>query len=187
MPFSIELFFDTKSDLAVQKMGYLLEKRGIPTIFSALGATPHLSLAVFERVESPKLHSLLKKAASNYPPLPFRLSGLGTFPGKEGVLYLVPAANPRLLEIHAWFHRTFRGLWEGNWSHYLPGNWVPHCTLSTRLTLESLLMGITYLARRGVSVQGRCSRLALVEIHPESPRPVRLVYSMPFSGKTRKA
>src|SRR5437016_6045901 len=101
MPFAIELFFDTRSDMAVQKLGQLLEKEKITSIFSTLGATPHISLAVFEKYDPRRLHSVLKNFASRFPPAPFSLSSLGTFPGKEGVLFLAPVVTAGLLEIHS--------------------------------------------------------------------------------------
>jgi 2'-5' RNA ligase len=185
MPFSIELFFDTKSDMAVQRLGQLLEKEKIPAIFSTLGATPHVSLAVFEQYDPQRLHSVMKKLACSFSPMPFRLSSLGTFPGKEGVLFLAPVVTPSLLEIHAWLHRALAKVVEGSWHYYFPGGWVPHCTLSVHLTAGKLAKGMELLRRKARSIQGQYNHLSLVETHPVHIKPIRLIYSVPLSGKNK--
>src|ERR1017187_1175105 len=118
MPFAIELFFDTKSDMAVQKLGQLIEKEKIPTIFSTLGSTPHVSLAVFDQYDPRKLHPVMKNLASRLSPIPFRLSSLGTFPGKEGVIFLAPVVTPGLLEIHSQLQYLLAKVIEDNWVYY---------------------------------------------------------------------
>jgi 2'-5' RNA ligase len=187
MPFAIELFFDNKSDMAVQKLGQGLEKEKIPTIFSKLGSTPHVSLAVFEQYDPDRLHYLLKNLASRFSPVPFRLSSLGTFPGGEGVLFLAPVVTSWILEIHRCLHQALDKVIEGNWGYYFPGVWVPHCTLSIHLTAKKLARGMEILRAKGFSVQGHYNRLALIEFNPKArSHAVRLIYSVPFSGKTKE-
>jgi 2'-5' RNA ligase len=183
VPFSIELFFDPKSSMAVQQCGEALEKIKIPSIFSTPGGSPHVSLAVFEQYNPERLHAVLKKLATSFPPTPFHIGNLGTFGGKEGVLFLAPVVTPSLLEIHAWLHRALPEAVEGSWIYYDPGQWVPHCTLSIKLARKKLAQGIELMARKGFSIRGRYSQLALVETQPGRIAPIRLVYSIPFSGK----
>lgn len=186
MPFSIELFFDAKSSLKIQQCGDWLEKAKVPAIFSTRGANPHVSLAVFEQYNPDRLHALLKKLASSFPPSPFRLSSIGTFPGGEGVLFLAPVVTSTLLEVHCWLHRALEKVVEGSWIYYDPEQWVPHCTLCVHLTPRKLSQGLELLRRKGVSIQGRYTHLALVETQPVRIKPIRLIYSVPFSGKKLK-
>ncbi|HVZ81508.1 MAG TPA: 2'-5' RNA ligase family protein [bacterium] len=185
MPFAIELFFDPKLDLEVQRLGQALEKRGIPAIFSTLGATPHVSLAVFDSYDGNKLHSTLKKLSGTFPPRPAQLSALGTFPGKEGVLFLSPKVGRFLLEIHEALHRFLPGVTRGNWDYYLPENWVPHCTLSIHLSPGELAAGMDLVRKKFSGLKGRYARLALVEVDPGLKKPIRLISSIPLSGKKR--
>ncbi len=183
MPFSVELFFDPKSSLAVRQCAEALEKVKVPSIFSTLGAAPHVSLAVFEQYNPDRLHALLKKLASSFPSTNFQLASLGTFPGREGVFFLAPIVTSSILEVHSKLHRAIPGVVEGSWVYYLPGQWVPHCTLSIQLTASQLAHGFELLRRRGFSIRGRYHRLALVETQPGRIKPVRQIYSMPLSGK----
>jgi 2'-5' RNA ligase len=185
MPFSIELFLDPKSSMAVQQCGEALEKIKIPTIFSTLGSSPHVSLAVFEQYNPERLHGLLKKLASGFPPIPFQIGSLGTFAGKEGVLFLAPVVTPALLEIHGYLHNALPKVAEGLWVYYDPGQWVAHCTLSIHLSRKKLIQGFELMGRKGFSIRGRYSHLALVETQPGRISPIRQVYSVPFSGKKK--
>ena len=183
MPFAIALFFDTKSDMAVQKLGQFLENEKIPSIFSTQGATPHVSLAVFEQYDPRKLHSVMKNLASSFSPVPFYLSSLGTFPGKEGILFLAPVVTSGLLEMHSRLQNMLNNVIEGNWIYYFPDVWVPHCTLSMHLTARKLTKGMELLRKNAFSIRGRYNRLVLVEFHAAPVAPIRLIYSVPFSGK----
>jgi 2'-5' RNA ligase len=185
VPFAIELFFDPKSDVAVQRLGQVLEKQRIPSIFSTIGATPHISLAVFEQYDPQRLHPILKKLSSDFPPPPFRLSGLGTFPGKEGVIFLLPVVTTPLLQIHSWLHQVLPQAIEGNWNYYMPGVWVPHCTLCVKLTSRQLSRGLELMRQKFAALSGRFNQVALVEVHPRRAQATRLIYSIPFSGKKK--
>lgn len=185
MPFAIELFFDPKLDMQILGLGQLLEKRGIPTTFATLGATPHLSLAVFDSY-GPQLHSALKKLSASFPVLRVKFSSLGTFPGKEGVLFLAPKIDGTLLEIHEILHRLLPDVAQGNWDYYLPEHWVPHCTLSVHLSPQRLLQGIELVRKEFKATGGRCTRLALVEVDAQMKKPIRLISSIPLSGKKVK-
>ena len=59
-----------------------------------------------------------------------RLHVLGTFPGGEGALFLGVVATAELLAFHAEVHAALAGQPVIHWPHYLPGSWVPHCTLA---------------------------------------------------------
>lgn len=186
MPFSIELFFDPKSSMAVHQCGEALEAARIPSIFSTLGAAPHVSLAVFQEYNPTRLHATLKKLAAGFPATHFSLASFGTFPGREGVLFLVPVVTPTLLEIHDWLHRALLKTVDGSWVYYQPGHWMPHCTLCLRLNPKKLVKGLEVLKRRAYPIRGRYSCLALVETHPVHIKPIRLIYSIPFSGQKRR-
>jgi 2'-5' RNA ligase len=186
VPFAIELFFDPRLDLEIQRLGQFLEKRNISTTFSTLGATPHVSLAVFNGYDPAKLHSVLKNLSGTFPVLPIKISSLGTFPGKEGVLFLSPKVTRSLLEIHEAIHRVVAGVIQGNWDYYCPDLWVPHCTLSIHLSTKNLWKGFELVRNKFKAMNGRCTHLALVEIDPAMKKPIRLISSIPLTGKKEK-
>ena len=166
MPFAIELMFDSVSDASIRHMGLQLEQNGVPTSFSIKGSSPHFALSVFEEYETTPLLTGLKKVASSTPPLRFQLSSLGTFPGKEGALFLAPSADPALLDLHMRVHRLIKGRVQGPWTHYAPGHWFPHCTVGINLSPIFLTKGYKVLQKKDFSMNGTCDRLTLVEFRP---------------------
>lgn len=62
-----------------------------------------------------------------------RLYVLGTFPGITGALFLGVQVTTELLALHADVHAALAGQPIRHWAYYLPGNWIPHCTLAEGL------------------------------------------------------
>ncbi len=178
MPFAIELLFDPQTDRSVRRLGLQLEKRKIPTILKAAGTSPHVTLAVFEQFNSARVIPRLARLARRFNPIPFELSSLGNFPGKERALFLAPVVTPVLLKLHGLLHLSLKGLAKGALAYYLPGRWVPHCTLGMGLTQKELNQAFDFLQKTPYAQKGCYSRLALAEYHP-----VKEIYSVPFVKK----
>lgn len=181
MPFAIELLFDAKSDENIRKWGRHLERNNVTTSFSIPGSSPHFALSVFEKYHPERLVPVLKKLASRFAPIPFSLSSIGSFPGKEGALFLAPPPIPRLLQIHSALYDSIRGMVKRAWGHYIPGQWVPHCTIGINLSPRTLAKGFQLIQGMDFYMKGRCNRLVLVEF-----RPVRKIISIPLAGDNRE-
>ncbi len=176
MPFAIELLFDAKTDRAVRRLGHLLEHKKIPTILSARGASPHVTLAVFDQFNQGRLLPRMARLARRFNPIPFDLASLGNFPGKERALFLAPVVTPNLLKLHNLLHISLKGLMKGALSYYIPGRWVPHCTLGMGLTPKELNRAFDFLQKVPYAQKGLYNRLALAEYHP-----VKEIYSVPLA------
>lgn len=176
MPFAIELLFDAKTDQAVRKLGNLLEKQKIPTILSAHGASPHVTLAVFDKFDRKRMIPLLDRLAGRFRPIPLALSSLGNFPGSERALFLAPVVTPNLLKLHEILHLSLKGLIQGVLPYYLPGRWVPHCTLGMGLSRKDLTRAFEILQKIPYDQKGVCKRLALAEYPP-----IQEIYSVPLA------
>jgi 2'-5' RNA ligase len=176
MPFAIELLFDPQSDESVRKLGNLLEKKRIPTILNAHGASPHVTLAVFEKFTRNRVIPLLTRLAKKFDPIPFSLSSLGSFPGPEKALFLAPVVTPPLIELHQLLHSSLRGIARGAMDYYRPGQWMPHCTLSMGLSSKEVSRAFEYLQGIPFIQKGLYRRLALAEYHP-----VKEIYSVPLA------
>ncbi|MEV2267878.1 2'-5' RNA ligase family protein [Nonomuraea africana] len=68
-----------------------------------------------------------------------KLSSLGLFPGAEGVLFLGATVTHELLTFHNRVHAALANQSIKHWPCYLPGNWVPHCTLAVGLKREEVM------------------------------------------------
>ena len=62
---------------------------------------------------------------------------VGTFINTQTLFYS-PSVTEELLELHSDHHRNFASFIDDEELVYLPGKWVPHCTLANRLSEEKL-------------------------------------------------
>ena len=141
MALAIEMFFDEDADAAVRAIWRDLAAAGLPNlaVYGHGQHRPHVSLAVCGSLSPDAvvpLQSMLSQAITEAG-LVLPLTSLGTFPGGEGVLFLGVSVTAGLLDLHARAHAALAGQTAGRWPYYLPGYWVPHCTLAQGLDAES--------------------------------------------------
>jgi len=136
--YAIEMFFDDVADAVVRQLWRRLADRGLPN----LGAhghgrhRPHVSLTVADqsdRILGGEVRTDLEAAIGARRSLHLSFQALGTFAGNGGVLFLAVAPISALLELHDVVGEVFRNHRIDRWPHYLPGMWVPHCTLAMGL------------------------------------------------------
>jgi 2'-5' RNA ligase len=127
------MYFDEEADAAVRRLWLLLSDAGLPSLATRTHRRhrPHVSLAVAESLADADLAPLRSALMSSRPAL--RLYVLGTFPGDEGALFLGVQVTAELLAFHAGAHAALAGQPIRQWAYYLPGNWIPHCTLAEGL------------------------------------------------------
>lgn len=73
------------------------------------------------------------------------LSTLATFPNTENVLALAAVVDTELLAVHSAVHDALAGKVRQPAGRYLPGSWVPHCTLAERISATQLATGFARL------------------------------------------
>ncbi len=167
MGYAIELFYDDEAEQAVRKVwdgiGTALGKRSL----SELGARPHVSLAVYgDDLDTTGFPEQLLEFARSIDPFDFTLSSLGTFPGQERVVFLAPVVTRRLLTVHARFHEVFSKHDNVGMGYYLPGNWVPHCTVAIDLSSAEVTAALAYCREAFQPISGRFQEIGLVEFRP---------------------
>ena len=167
MGYAIELFYDDASERAVRDIwDGLGTALGQPSL-SELGARPHVSLAVYgDDLDTDGFPERLLKFARSIEPFDFTLSSLGTFAGREGVVFLAPVVTRRLLEVHARFHEVFSKHDNAGMGYYLPGNWVPHCTVAIDLSATEVTEALAYCREIFEPISGQFREIGLVEFRP---------------------
>lgn len=130
---ALEMYFDEGADAAVRKLWQILADAGLPSLATRTHRRhrPHVSLAVAESLADVELDSLRSVLAARRPVL--HLYVLGAFPRTVGALFLGVRATADLLAYHASVHAALASQPVEHWPHYLPGSWVPHCTLAEGL------------------------------------------------------
>jgi hypothetical protein len=145
--YAIELFFDEQADTAVRRLWHRLAASGLPSL-ETLGHCrhrPHVSLTVLETARLPAVADVEDLVDARRLPA-LRFSALGTFGGGGGVLFLAPVMTAPLLAVHVRLNDVMQERGIVQWPHYLPGSWVPHCTLAMNVTPAELSAAAGMLA-----------------------------------------
>lgn len=145
MSFAVEMFFDEAADRAVRAAWKAMADAGISTATMDGISRPHVTLAVSDEIGA-TFKNALALFAKEIPPFELIFSHIGAFNTAEGVVFLAPTVTRGLLDLHQRFHAFFDQHAAKKWPYYLPGAWVPHCTLAFRLGTERLAAAIEIAA-----------------------------------------
>ena len=167
MGYAVELFYDQESEQTVREIwDGLGAALGKPSL-SELGARPHVSLAVYnDDLDAAGFPERLRDFANSIDPFDLCLSSVGSFAGQEGVVFLAPVVTRRLLDVHARFHEAFSPYENSGMTYYLPGNWVPHCTVAIDLSAAEVIEAVGYCREAFQPVSGMFREIGLIEFRP---------------------
>ncbi len=102
----------------------------------ALDYPPHVTLAIYDRIEEPVLRNALTSVFDRHPALELRFESLRCFDDPGFVVWAAPERSESLSEAFAAVHELIDP--SICREHYRPGNWIPHCTLATGVTGDFL-------------------------------------------------
>lgn len=163
---AVELYFDAQAERKIRSFREEMYQGGITPVLGTLDDRPHISLAVFGRTDPEKLVQLSRSFALTLKPFPIQLSAIGVFPTRDNVLFLIPAANTALMTIHAAFHQLLQQERITSSQYYLPGNWVPHCTIESDISNPQLKKAVHLGKSLFVPVSGSITELGVVAFRP---------------------
>jgi 2'-5' RNA ligase superfamily len=175
MPFAIEMTFDAAAEERVRRIFRRIAGAGLPSRLLERGLAPHVSLAVCDELSPAEFAPRLAEFAAGERAQRIALATPSTFATAEGVLFLGPVVTRALLDLHARFHPLFERAAISPWSHYLPGAWVPHCTLTFGLDPKQLGEAMQVCAGAGLPIEATLESVAIVE-----PRRAEIHASFPF-------
>jgi 2'-5' RNA ligase len=168
MPYAVEMYFDDTSTARIREMWNRLAGIGLSSMVDC-GARPHVSLAVCEQLDLHGASAILDAFSAGVPAFDISLASFGMFPGAEYVVFLAPKVTAQMLEWQARFHEVIPTAAGSMWAHYTPPQWMPHCTLATRVPLERVGTAMESLRDFELPIPCRVTSLGIVEL-----RPVRL-------------
>jgi 2'-5' RNA ligase len=131
------LLFDARSELAIRRLWHRLEDLGVPTLLSHTHGrhVPHLSYAVLRSYDVEKVSEALELLPDEEP-MVLRFDAIGMF--RRSRTWLVPSVTSDIARRQERVVEAVESTGAELHRHYLPGVWVPHCTLAPRTTLERL-------------------------------------------------
>jgi 2'-5' RNA ligase len=111
---------------------------------------------------SPKL----KTFTEELNPLELKFGNIGLFPGTESVLFMSPTVTEELLKVHMKFNNTFSEYRKDMWNYYLPGAWVPHCTLVIDMPKNNLPLAMECILENYQPFNAQVEEIGIVEFRP---------------------
>jgi len=185
MGYAVTLNLSRDSAARVVELWEGLAQEAISSVMLDVGAQPHISLAVFQdlapemlRADPKVLRADLSQFAEATPPLSLDLASAGTFPTAEGVVFLAPAVTQELLEAHRRFHCFLRDRGVDCVEYYLPGRWVPHCTVATGVAPDRMGAALEVCVQSEAFGPVELDEVSLIEFPP-----VRETYAFPLGGR----
>ncbi len=163
MPYAVALVLDPEAGAEVRRIWWALEDAGIASA-ARRGADPHLSVGIWETLDLGAIEGEIVEVARSTAPPGVTFGRVDTFP--HGAVFLAPREPAALLALHVDVHRRIGRLAPGAWAHYVPGAWVPHCTLATHLTRAELEAALPIARRAPLPIRARLTRLAVIEFPP---------------------
>lgn len=166
MPFAVHFFFDESTEAVIKSAWRELAETGIAPYMHQSANRPHFSLAIYEGLDLPGCEQRLKSFAATRHPLPVAFQYLGVFPTRPAAVFVSSSVTVALLEQHAQIHEILRPISSEPNPYYLPGNWVPHCTLALelepRLIAEVLEVGLQV----PLPLNGEITEIGVIEFRP---------------------
>ncbi len=164
--YAVELYFDQQMEDDFFTFRESLYKLGINPVLGLLGDRPHVSLAVFGDVEIDQVVKITSDFAPRFRQLPAQLDAFGAFPTASNVVYLLPVPSQPLLELHKQFHEQLQKENILSSHYYLPGQWVPHCTLEFELPDDQFNLTLQLCKKYFAPIRGTFSSVGVIAFRP---------------------
>jgi 2'-5' RNA ligase len=166
--FAIVLELDDVASAAVRQITRRVASVAREGANSVATVAPHVTLAACRNLDVERFRPLVAELAAKTPVIATTLASLGVFPTEEGVIFLAPTIVQELLELQLGIVTRLQDLGSEVEPHWLPGQWVPHCTVAIGVSRELMAtaMGNAFEAFHPISAS--LMRLSTVEI--DSPR-----------------
>lgn len=170
MPFAIEMFLDPASAGTVRQIWSELAGIGVAPRMHQSGARPHVTLGASDRLDVDACSRFLADfAATNAAPA-VRFSSIGIFAANPAVVFLAPVITSDLLALHRSFHHRFPDFADNPWVHYLPDQWVPHCTLAMECSPAVVPRAVKVCGTIHMPLDGHLDEVGVVEFRPVGHR-----------------
>jgi 2'-5' RNA ligase len=137
----VAVYFDDEADRAVRALWRRLDQAGVG---GQRALPPHVTFAAANVIPR-RTRDLLKDELRTLAIPSLWLSTLGTFPNSENVLMLGAVVDGELLAVHSAVHDVLAGQVQSPHAYYMPGSWVPHCTLARRVEHQQVVTGFAAL------------------------------------------
>lgn len=166
MPYAVHLFFDPYTEKIIRSAWKKLADSNISPYMSQSDNRPHFSLAIYQTIDLKACEQKLQSFASTCYQMSVSLEYLGIFPTDPAVVFLSAPISSSLIDLHAKVHELLQPISSDAASYYLPGNWVPHCTLAFELETKLISQALNIGLQIPLPISGIITEIGLIEFRP---------------------
>lgn len=161
--YAVVVYFDRQTEDRISEMINDIAERTGKRYMTENDIPPHISLGVFSSSDEDAVTDDLISFADTLSPADIEFEKPGSF--GNSVLFLPPKENAFLRSANKSLHdmMPFSPAEGGN---YLPGKWVPHCSICVLLDEETFPAAYETAERMFSPIKGRITRLVLAECYP---------------------
>lgn len=123
---------------------------------------PHLTLGSYDELDKDRYIEGMKTFYKEKAGIDICFNTLGSFMN-YGTLFFSPTVTKELFDLHQSHHQYFEDFNSTASPLYLPGKWIPHCTLANNLTPERLSKAFQFCLERNQTIYGRITDIVLIE------------------------
>ncbi len=178
MTLAVPLYFDPETEAAIVAVWQALADSDVAPYMHRSGNRPHITLSIYRDLPRDACRQILGDLAARQPALPLTFSHLGIFTRPDPVVFLAPTFSQPLFALHARVNQLLDALGDMPAEYYLPGNWVPHCTLAVEMPPENIAPAVEIARRLPLPLVGMLSEVCLLEFPP-----LEHVFSLPLQMK----
>ncbi len=156
--------FDQRTEEHIKNIWHELSEKSLSYYGEEVkNARPHLTLGSYKHLNRREFIRNIDLFYSDKASIDLTFNTVGSFLN-YGTLFISPTVTRELLEFHTSHHKFFRSFNNSANSLYLPGTWIPHCTLANNLSAEKLSDVFHYCLKRNDIIHGRIREVALMEL-----------------------
>ena len=168
MPYSVGLYFDTKTNALVRDVWKDLFEDGVADYYHVSGNRPHITLVMVPEIDLDQAVSVLRDVAERQPVFPLAFQQIGIFPGSKPVVFWGPVITEELLRLQRELYDRLAGFSsQASFNFYKPDHWIPHCGLAMEIADEGVVPAIVQ----------KC--FALPNSHPAQVKEIGLISFRP--------
>lgn len=132
------------------------------------GVEPHITFADYNELDVNLYTEKLKDfVVTQENVVSVTFPSVGTFP-TNGTIFLAPTITDELLRFHQSFHDYFKSFHDNPKSYYVPGTWIPHCTIANRLNSNQFLSVMEYIYENFDVMRASMEKLKFIKVNYEN-------------------
>lgn len=161
--YAVAALFDNATEKCIKNLWNSLRDKEISNYGQEVkDRRAHITIADYNNLDKNSFIELMEEVYKDKNEIEISLSILGTFI-KSGTLFVSAVITTELQEFHKSYHDRFSKFNDDPNSFYLPGKWVPHCTIASRLNDENMLKAFDYCSKELKMIKGKITEIALLE------------------------